>query len=401
MARRRARRGTGSVVPVRRPDKTVQGYRARATLPDGRTSATFRTSGEAEEWLDNELNAVRNGKPRPSLAAKRGFGELVAIWRETRLAGVQPKTRARYEQIVRTYLEPEYRALPVSALTRERVRLYFARLTNAGTSAGTVAKVQVVLSSILSEAVENGILATNPAAKLKGLPKPTKRELVVLSAAEVQKLADACAAHGWQKHPVEHPQDALAVLIAAHAGPRADELWALQRRDYNPLRGTLTIERAWKDNARTILGTTKTGSKRVVGLPATIRALLDEHLADVEPEPTAFLFSGPGGANGRTTGNGGPIRHELWRARVFRPALKRALPTHPDLHFHDLRHTCASWLIASGADALQVKSWMGHASIKTTYDVYGHLMPNNVDGLVDRLEALHAADNVTPLRKVD
>jgi integrase len=221
------------------------------------------------------------------------------------------------------------------------------------------------------------------------LPKAKKRELVILTGAELEKLAGA----------MPRPQDRLAVLMLAHCGPRADELWALQRGDYNPLRGTLTIERAFKDHQdRNAVGETKTGSKRVVGLPSAVRALLDEHMTTVAPATDAFIFTGPGGANGRPAGEGGPIRHELWRARVFNKVRDKALPRRPDLRVHDLRHCCASWLIASGADALQVKNWLGHSSIKTTYDTYGHLLPNNLDAVVSRLEEFHAADNVTALK---
>jgi integrase len=53
------------------------------------------------------------------------------------------------------------------------------------------------------------------------------------------------------------------------------------------------------------------------------------------------------------------------------------------LRFHDLRHTCASILIAQGAHPAEIKARLGHASIKTTMDVYGHLLP----GLGDKLDA--------------
>jgi site-specific recombinase XerD len=56
-------------------------------------------------------------------------------------------------------------------------------------------------------------------------------------------------------------------------------------------------------------------------------------------------------------------------------------------------------LIESGANALEVCRWMGHASISTTYDLYGHLMPDAVDDLAARL-AVHAT-NVVPLGQAD
>ena len=423
MPRQRSRRGTGSVAEVAgtRADGTKyrQGYRARATLPDGRrVSKTFRNSADAEAWLDTELDALRNNKPRPSIAARHRFGDAITAWRDSdRYATLAPKTTARYEQVIRTYLAPEIPNperrkllldpsagnLPMSAMTRQALKGYFAGLRRAGVSPGTVAKIRVTLSSILSEAVEDELIAANPLHQSgkRSRQQAKKSEWVILTAQEVGALAEECAMHRWQEHPAYRPQDRLAVMLAAHCGVRADELWALQRRDYNALKGTLTVERAWKtaDRKPDAVGPTKTGIRRVVGLTSHVRPLLDEHMKSVPPEREAWLFTGPGGANGRATGEGGPVRHELWRARVFRPALKRALPHRAGYRFHDLRHVCASWLIASGADGLQVMKWMGHASIRTTYNVYGHLLDDHIDDTVLRLEALHADDNVTPFRQ--
>ncbi|MED7922718.1 tyrosine-type recombinase/integrase [Nonomuraea sp. LP-02] len=51
-----------------------------------------------------------------------------------------------------------------------------------------------------------------------------------------------------------------------------------------------------------------------------------------------------------------------------------AKPT-PDTTFHDLRHTFASTALASGVPISEVSKWLGHESITTTVDLYGHLVP--------------------------
>jgi integrase len=63
-----------------------------------------------------------------------------------------------------------------------------------------------------------------------------------------------------------------------------------------------------------------------------------------------------------------------------RPAL---LPE--GLRFCDLRHTCASLLIAQGASVKAVQAQLGHATASTTLDTYGHLFPSGMDTLGDRL----------------
>ena len=75
--------------------------------------------------------------------------------------------------------------------------------------------------------------------------------------------------------------------------------------------------------------------------------------------------------------------------RHYDPAVARAELV-DGLRFHDLRHTCAALLIASGAHLQEVKEHLGHASIRTTSDRYGHLYDEARERLRDRLDATFA-----------
>jgi integrase len=55
---------------------------------------------------------------------------------------------------------------------------------------------------------------------------------------------------------------------------------------------------------------------------------------------------------------------------------------------HDLRHTAVSLWIAAGANPKEVARRAGHTSVRTVFDVYGHLLPDADDALVDALDAL-------------
>jgi len=77
-----------------------------------------------------------------------------------------------------------------------------------------------------------------------------------------------------------------------------------------------------------------------------------------------YRLTGTTEATGSTTTNG--VDHDVERAR--------ALGLEKDTRIHDLRHTHASWLIAAGRPLPSIQRRLGHESITTTVDTYGHLM---------------------------
>jgi integrase len=135
-----------------------------------------------------------------------------------------------------------------------------------------------------------------------------------------------------------------------------------------------------------IFGPTKNHTTRTVSLPKFLREMLNEHLSSHLPGgdgPDALVFPGP---------LGGPLRHNNFYRRHFKKAVKAALPADKHgLRFHDLRHTCASLLIAAGAHPKAIQERLGHSSIQITMDRYGHLLPSVDAALVEMLDATHAA----------
>jgi len=145
------------------------------------------------------------------------------------------------------------------------------------------------------------------------------------------------------------------------------------------------------------------GSRRVVSLPVFLANMLATHLSQIPTDPAALLFTAPGGGgtSRRAAGDGGPVRHELFCRRVFKPAVVASLP--PDKQnrrWHDPRHTCASQLIHSGASVLLVQKRLGHSSATTTLDSYGWLFPSAEAALADALDATYGADAPAPQANV-
>lgn len=395
----------------KRADGTTK-WQARWTDPNNsaiRKDKQFRDKDVARRWIvrmDAEAHGAMFAQPT-NAERTRLFKEVVTIWQETCWTGLAPSTTARYGQVRRTYLLPEFGTTPITDMTREVVRRYFAKLTREGKAPGTVRKVHTVLSAILTEAVELDLLPANPCTRMRGLPTVRTEEPAFLTAEQVRTLAEAMPQHYR-----------VLVYTAAYTGLRAGELAGLRRKDVDLLRGVVQVRQALKQLDPPVFGTTKTGKARTVTLPRFLRVMLTEHLALTPAK------GGPGGAGADalifTSPEGGVHRHGLFMRRVWYPTIKgdqrikdpkkRRPPALPKqlhgLRFHDLRHTCASLLIAQGAHPKIIQERLGHASITTTMNRYGHLFDGLDATLIDGLDAAHEdaakpQDNLHRLPKVE
>lgn len=124
-------------------------------------------------------------------------------------------------------------------------------------------------------------------------------------------------------------------------------------------------------------GPPKTHQRRAVTIPHFLRDRLADHLRSITSDDD-LVFQAP---------RGGPIRYPNFLRRVWKPALVEA--GLPEMGVHALRHTCAALLISQGAHPKAIQSHLGHRSITTTLDRYGHLFEDEHDKLADRLDAVY------------
>jgi integrase len=188
------------------------------------------------------------------------------------------------------------------------------------------------------------------------------------SVAEVERLAEA----------IRPPHDVL-VYTLAYGGLRWGEAAVLRRERCDLLRSRLevteSLSEAWGGLQ---FGSTKTRRRRTVVIPGFLRDLLASHLAtEVADDPAALVF---------TSSEGGPLRNSNFRRRVWNDAVAEA-GLGEGLRIHDLRHTCASLLIAEGAHPRAVMGHLGHSSITVTMDRYGHLFPSDMEALAEAFDS--------------
>jgi integrase len=224
------------------------------------------------------------------------------------------------------------------------------------------------------------LIALSPARDVR-LPKIERAEPVAFTVEQVMRLADAI-----------DPRYRALVLVGAFGGLRIGELAGLQLGDFDPMRSLIRVRRTASDvRGEIIVGPPKTAkSIRTVVLPRSIIDQLVEHIARLdETGPEAWIFPAP---------EGGPIRRTAWMRRVWKPALTVA-DLDQDLGTHTLRRSQVALLIAQGEHPKVIADRLGHTSVRTVLDVYGHLYEGADEAAADRLEAQITARRTTPQRR--
>jgi integrase len=353
--------------PRPRADGTT-GYAVVYRHEGKESSVTFDLEVNADKFLtavntlgpERALKAFGIGPTKKSAAKPPGGGLTIADWVATHidgLSGIAKSTEYDYRTYLRRDIGPALGAIPVTALTRADVAGWVDAMFEAGSSGKTIANKHGLLSAALAGAVAAGHITANPAAGTR-LPRSEKVEMVFLTTEEFQQLRAGFTAH-WLP---------LVDFMVA-TGARFGEIAALRPTDVDRGRGTVHIGRAMKrtyDAERYEIGPTKTaGSARTISVGSEILEALDYG------NTTLFV-----------TTKGGPLRIASWRANVWYKSVERAQARHGLLkqpRIHDMRHTCASWMIAAGIPLPVVQAHLGHEDISTTVRLYTHIDRRQAD----------------------
>lgn len=346
---------------IQRVDRSKP-WRARYWGPDARQhSKSFARKVDAERWLKvSEAEALTSRWVDPSAGTER-FGLYAEEWIAVKRSTVGESTATHTEALLRGRVLQEFGSRQLKQITTADVRKWLAALTEKGLAASTVFTYRRIVAQILDQAVDDGLIVTNPAKKAKSPPVRPRRQLF-MSADELRRLADECRDH------------APLVWFLGWSGLRFGEATALRVGRVDASRRRVRVEEAATEvGGRLVFGAPKTREARTVIIPRfvidTIKSLL------TEKAPDDLVFTAP---------RGGPVRLNNFRRRVFAPAAERI--GKPDLVPHDLRDTAASLAISSGASIKAVQRMLGHASAKMTLDVYGSLFEEDLEALADRIE---------------
>lgn len=355
---------------------SVKRYRAVYRAADGRkVTETFDRRAEAVRWRAAQLTDLARGLH----VDPRAGGVLFADWREE-WAGTRTgkaSARAADRSRLKCHLAPAFDHLPLTGITPRVVRQWVARLeTGAGggrpLGAKTVRHCHGLLHLILEAAVEERLIATNPCDGTS-LPEWVRADPVFLTEEETQALIAA----------VDEPWRPLVILLAS-TGLRFGEAVGLRRRFLDLARRELHVRFTWHERFGWQPSPKTSSSRRTIGLPAVAVDALAEAWARPEAGPDEPVLVSPfsGGVIGHGYFTGHKRRRGVdylgpWRRAVRDAGLAAKAPTP-----HDLRHTHASQLIAAGVPLTAIQRRLGHKTINTTSDLYGHLLPRVDEALI-------------------
>jgi integrase len=150
----------------------------------------------------------------------------------------------------------------------------------------------------------------------------------------------------------------------------------------------IRVEETLNDvRGRIVVGPPKSkAARRTVTLPTFLAVVLEEHLDQYPPGTSGLVFTAP---------EGGPLRRNLFRRRAWLAAVQRSVGE--PCRFHDLRHSHAALLIDQGIHPKVIQGRLGHESIRTTLDTYGHRFPGLDEAAAGALDSAYGAAASTAL----
>ena len=341
------------------------GWQARWRDPAGVERAkNFARRADAERYLVSlESDKLRGRYADPRLGRTR-LADWLTEWQSTR-TNLSPATRLRDEASIRNHVISNLGRVAIGQIQPVHVAQWVAALDAAGLAPATTRKAYQLLSAALNAAVDNGLIALSPCRNVK-LPRLQKPDMRILEPREIEKLAGS----------IDERYRAM-VLTAAASGLRFGELAALKTERFDALRRSLRVEASLSEvRGEFIFKAPKSeASRRTVSVPGFLVEELAQHLARFG-DVSGLLFSAP---------EGGPIRRNNFRRRIWEPSVESSVGK--PCTFHDLRHSHAALLIAQGEHPKVIQERLGHASIKTTLDTYGHLFGGLDEAAADRFDA--------------
>lgn len=387
-----------------------------------------RTRRQAANGLRDALKAAQDGCL--VVDERQTVEQFLTRWlQDVALSRVRPRTYASYEATISRHIRPYLGKERLVQLTPQQIQSWLSVLERAGVTATSRRYARVVLRNALNTALRWRLLSRNPAT-LVDVPRATSREIQPLDGDQARQLLTAAKgseleafvalglscglrrgeilALKWTDVDLEaatvHVKGAIQrfggdpaarrpllserkrlkkALVDAQAGGSSVEAQTQILQQLRKLREALTAVKT----SLQVVEPKSTRSHRKIALPnVAVTALRAHRVRQLERRLAAgsawteqgFVF---------TTGIGTPIEPRRV-TRDFKVLLKGA--GLPAIRLHDLRHSCATLLLAEGVNPRVVMETLGHSQISLTLNTYSHVLPAVRRDAAQRMDAVLA-----------
>lgn len=381
-----------------------------------RRMKTFERKKEADAYrqrVEQEMGQGVHTAERATLTFREAAEHFIGDCERRRRIGdrMSGQTLDLYTRYIRRYLYPAYGGTKLTEINSRMVQDLCDQNTDKF-SVKTVGKMHDLTFLVLDFSVRRGWLRRNLLKDIRvRLPQPSKKRVAIPTKAELIKLIET--AHGGvpKSSYLANVNRLALVCLASFCGMRIGEIFGLQWSNvdfdkglirvrhslsvYDGLKGPKTaagvrdvpmskpvryallqVLRYWQTAAAAGFDQTRVEQARDDGYDSNKSRMRRMWLSQrIEPDPTRL----PDGAVMQTVRRGGYQTADAGR-ELWRPLMETAgLMNGSDVRFsvHALRHAAASLFIEQGLPAMNVQRIMGHASVTMTFDVYGHLFPDD------------------------
>lgn len=368
-------KATGKKVPTKRHGR---GKRWRVRNRGART-VSFLKKSDAEAHDTKVKNELLEGRtPFDYTKGRVLFKSYAPKCVQERYANNQNSLKER-TSLLNNHLIPFYgdkRMCDIKASTVTAGRAHLRTKVKKNGKPGeklaptTLESINATLVMIMSSAVRDEVIPVNPCAKATKMPKVVRRGVKVWEQETVDTILDALA----------EPDRAIASL-SAQCGHRPAESFAVAKGDIDFLRRKIAINhQVQRIDGKLRLVPPKGNKVRTVPLPQITSLALAAHIKEHGTTTIRCLCCDEDHEVLFTGSRGRLLQRRKWDEDTWKPAVAAAgLTQQRRTGQHQLRHYYVSVLIAGGADIKQVSEYVGHASIQTTDQVYGHLFEKSHD----------------------
>ncbi len=343
-----------------------------------------KTRRQVAEKLATMNQALTAG--RPVVEDSRRLGDYLEHWLiEVVEPERKPATAASYRDMVRRHIAPELGHLRLDRLSATDVRLFLRLKSTQPCARGrplssrSIQYLHAILRSALSQAVRDDLISRN-VCELVAPPRADEQSFRGSHLEPDEARALLAAADGTRLSAMWR--------LALTSGLRKGELLALRWDDLDLDRGVLTVRRSVSRQAGRGLveGMPKTReSLRTLRLGAGSVAALCEHRERQAAEQSLARDVWADERRVFATPRGTIIDPRNLNRNLDELCAQAGVPR---IRVHDLRHTCATLLLAEGEPLEVIAERLGHSDTRVTSQVYAHVIDDLRVRAADRLDAL-------------